>query len=65
MPESPEDLPVDRTQMDFSHTDPMFVLPYGIQAEIDCDSQQFTILESAEVETKSCERGYGSTGMIR
>ncbi|MBE9533403.1 MAG: LD-carboxypeptidase [Proteobacteria bacterium] len=35
------------TQMDFGHTDPMFVLPYGIQAEIDCDAQQFTIIESA------------------
>ncbi len=53
MPESPEDLPVDRTQMDFSHTDPMFVLPYGIQAEIDYDSLQFTILESAVVKTNS------------
>jgi len=40
------DLPVI-THMDFGHTDPMFVLPYGIQAEIDCDTQQFTILENA------------------
>jgi muramoyltetrapeptide carboxypeptidase LdcA involved in peptidoglycan recycling len=24
--------------MDFGHTDPMIVLPYGIQAEIDCDA---------------------------
>jgi len=35
------------THMDFGHTDPMSVLPYGIQAEIDCDTQQFTILENA------------------
>ena len=41
-----EDLPVI-TNMDFGHTDPMFVLPYGLAAEIDCDSQRFTILESA------------------
>lgn len=40
------DLPIV-THMDFGHTDPMFVLPYGIEAEIDCDTQQFTILESA------------------
>jgi muramoyltetrapeptide carboxypeptidase LdcA involved in peptidoglycan recycling len=43
------DLPVI-TRMDFGHTDPMFVLPYGIQAEIDCDTQQFTIVESAVVD---------------
>lgn len=35
------------THMDFGHTDPMFVLPYGVQAEIDCDSQAFRILEAA------------------
>jgi muramoyltetrapeptide carboxypeptidase LdcA involved in peptidoglycan recycling len=40
------DLPVV-THMDFGHTDPMFVLPYGTQAEIDCDTQQLTILESS------------------
>ena len=45
------DLPVI-THMDFGHTDPMFVLPYGIQAEIDCDTQQFTITESAVGETR-------------
>lgn len=38
------------THMDFGHTDPMFVLPYGIRAEIDCDRQKFTILESAVVD---------------
>jgi len=40
------DLPVI-TQMDFGHTDPMFVLPYGVEAEIDCDAQVFTIVEHA------------------
>ena len=38
------------TNMDFGHTDPVFVLPYGVQAEIDCDAQQFTILENAVVD---------------
>jgi muramoyltetrapeptide carboxypeptidase LdcA involved in peptidoglycan recycling len=33
--------------MDFGHTDPMFVLPYGVQAEIDCGAGRFAILESA------------------
>ena len=40
------DLPII-TRMDFGHTDPMFVLPYGVQAEIDCDGQQFAIIENA------------------
>jgi muramoyltetrapeptide carboxypeptidase LdcA involved in peptidoglycan recycling len=35
------------TNMDFGHTSPMFVLPYGLQAEIDCDNQRFSILENA------------------
>jgi muramoyltetrapeptide carboxypeptidase LdcA involved in peptidoglycan recycling len=38
------------TQMDFGHTDPMFVLPYGVRAQIDCDSRRFEILESAVVD---------------
>jgi len=42
------DLPII-THMDFGHTDPMFVLPYGIQAEIDCSNQTFSILESAVI----------------
>jgi muramoyltetrapeptide carboxypeptidase LdcA involved in peptidoglycan recycling len=40
------DLPVI-THMDFGHTGPMFVLPYGVQAEIDVESQRFSILENA------------------
>ena len=35
------------THMDFGHTDPMFVLPYGVKAEINCDAQAFAILENA------------------
>jgi muramoyltetrapeptide carboxypeptidase LdcA involved in peptidoglycan recycling len=38
------------TNMDFGHTDPMFVLPYGVKAEIDCDTQCFSILENAVVD---------------
>ncbi|WP_027835648.1 S66 family peptidase [Maritalea myrionectae] len=34
-------------QLDFGHTDPMCVLPYGALAEIDCDNLQFSILEPA------------------
>lgn len=39
------DLPII-TQMDFGHTDPMFVLPYGVEAEMDCASGAFRILEA-------------------
>ncbi len=38
------------TRMDFGHTDPMFVLPYGLQAEIDCTTQQFSIIENAVID---------------
>ena len=41
-----ENLPII-TNMDFGHTDPMFVLPFGLQAEIDCERNQFSILENA------------------
>jgi muramoyltetrapeptide carboxypeptidase LdcA involved in peptidoglycan recycling len=43
------DLPVV-TNMDFGHTDPMFVLPCGVLAKIDCENKQFEVLESAVVE---------------
>lgn len=43
------DLPII-SGMDFGHTDPMFVLPYGVQAEIDCDEQQFAVIEGAVVD---------------
>ena len=41
-----ENLPII-INMDFGHTDPMFVLPYGLRAEIDCENQRFSILENA------------------
>jgi muramoyltetrapeptide carboxypeptidase LdcA involved in peptidoglycan recycling len=43
------DLPVI-TRMDFGHTHPMFVLPYGIEAEINCETHQFAIVEKAVVD---------------
>ena len=38
------------THMDFGHIDPMFVLPYGVQAEIDCEKQTFALLENAVID---------------
>ena len=43
------DLPII-TGMDFGHTCPTFTLPLGIQAEIDCEQQTFSIIENAVVE---------------
>jgi len=43
------DLPII-AGMDFGHTDPMFVLPYGVEAEIDCERQRFIIVENAVVD---------------
>lgn len=37
------------TRMDFGHTDPKFVLPLGVEAEIDCDRQQFRLLEAPTI----------------
>jgi muramoyltetrapeptide carboxypeptidase LdcA involved in peptidoglycan recycling len=37
------------TRMDFGHTDPMFVLPLGVRARIDCGSRRFEIVESGVV----------------
>lgn len=37
------------TQMDFGHTDPMFTIPYGAKAQIDCINKTFSILENAVV----------------
>jgi len=34
------------TRMDFGHTDPKFILPIGVTAEIDCDGKQIRLLES-------------------
>ena len=47
--ESLVDLPVV-TRMDFGHTDPMFVLPYGVLAQVDCERKTFSILENAVTE---------------
>ena len=35
--------------MDFGHTDPFFVVPYGVRCGIDCDAQRFSIVEGAVV----------------
>lgn len=35
--------------MNFGHTSPIFILPYGAKAEIDCDNKKFSILESGVV----------------
>jgi muramoyltetrapeptide carboxypeptidase LdcA involved in peptidoglycan recycling len=43
------DLPVI-THMDFGHTSPIFVLPYGVLAEIDVESKRFSILENAVID---------------
>lgn len=32
--------------LNFGHTEPKFILPYGAMAEINCDKRTFTILES-------------------
>lgn len=37
------------TRMDFGHTDPMFILPYGVTATIDCQRCILDITESAVV----------------
>jgi muramoyltetrapeptide carboxypeptidase LdcA involved in peptidoglycan recycling len=39
------DLPV-LANMDFGHTDPIFTLPYGAEAEIDCGAARLTLTES-------------------
>jgi muramoyltetrapeptide carboxypeptidase LdcA involved in peptidoglycan recycling len=38
------------TQMDFGHTDPMFVLPYGVIARIDPGARTFEILEAGVID---------------
>jgi muramoyltetrapeptide carboxypeptidase LdcA involved in peptidoglycan recycling len=39
-----EALPI-LTQMDFGHTDPVFTIPFGAEAEINCSKKTFSILE--------------------
>lgn len=43
------DLPVV-SRMDFGHTDPMFVLPYGVEAEVGCGEGRLAIVEGALVD---------------
>lgn len=40
-----EDLPI-LYNLNFGHTEPKFILPYGAMAEINCEKGTFTILES-------------------
>ncbi|MFA1819302.1 S66 peptidase family protein [Virgibacillus oceani] len=40
-----EDLPI-LYNANFGHTEPKFILPYGANAEIDCENRSFSILES-------------------
>jgi muramoyltetrapeptide carboxypeptidase LdcA involved in peptidoglycan recycling len=40
-----EDLPI-LYNLNFGHTEPKFILPYGATAEIDCKNGKFSILES-------------------
>ena len=35
------------TNMDFGHTDPQFIMPLGVQAEIDCGQRTVRLLEGA------------------
>lgn len=43
------DLPIV-TEMDFGHTSPIFTIPYGVTAEIDCAQKAFSIIESAVID---------------
>lgn len=43
-----EDLPI-LCNMNFGHTEPKFILPYGAMAEIDCDKGNFAILENGVI----------------
>jgi len=36
--------------MDFGYTAPIFTLPYGVNAQIDCDQQTFSIVESGVID---------------
>ncbi|WP_369899520.1 S66 peptidase family protein [Bacillus manliponensis] len=40
-----EDLPI-LYNLNFGHTEPKFILPYGAKAEINCEKKTFSILES-------------------
>ncbi len=34
------------TNLDFGHTDPQFIMPLGVKAEVDCKNRRFRLLES-------------------
>jgi len=38
------------TEMDFGHTCPIFTIPYGVLAQIDCEQKTFNIIESGVTE---------------
>ena len=40
-----DDLPI-MYNLNFGHTSPIFILPYGVEAEIDCDNKKFKINEA-------------------
>ena len=42
------DMPVI-TRVDFGHTSPVFTIPLGVMASIDCDQQVFSIDEAATI----------------
>jgi muramoyltetrapeptide carboxypeptidase LdcA involved in peptidoglycan recycling len=44
-----DELPVV-TRMDFGHTDPVFILPYGMEAEIDCEARRFSVVGNTVVD---------------
>lgn len=43
-----ENLPI-LYNLNFGHTEPKFILPYGVKAEINCDEKTFSILENGVV----------------
>jgi muramoyltetrapeptide carboxypeptidase LdcA involved in peptidoglycan recycling len=40
------DLPIV-SNLDFGHTDPQWIMPLGVMAEVDCDARTFVLLEPA------------------
>jgi muramoyltetrapeptide carboxypeptidase LdcA involved in peptidoglycan recycling len=40
------DLPIIYN-VNFGHSEPIGIIPYGIECEIDCDNKKITLLESA------------------
>lgn len=42
------DMPI-LSRMNFGHTDPVFTIPYSVEAEIDCERKSFSIIEAGVV----------------